>query len=48
MNTSQQLYQANDTLAYLSEKLDREIRIIKNLLRKIIDLIKPNEDDFIT
>ena len=48
MNTSEQLYQMNDTLAYLSEKLDREIRIIKNLLRKIIDLIKPNEDDFIT
>ena len=48
MNTSEQLYQMNDTLAYLSEKLDREIRLIKNLLRKIVDLIKPNEDDFIT
>ena len=48
MNNSEQLYHMNDTLNYLSEKLDREIRLMKNLLRKIIDLIKPNDDDFIT
>ena len=41
MNTSEQLYQMNDTLAYLSEKLDREIRIIKNMLIRIIDYLKP-------
>lgn len=41
MNTSEQLYHMNDTLNYLSEKVDREIRLIKNMLIKIIDYLRP-------
>ena len=45
MNTSEQLYQINDTLAYLSEKLDREIRLIKTMLRQVIDYVRPKESE---
>ena len=41
MNTSEQLYHMNDTLHFLSEKVDREIRIIKNMLIRIIDYLRP-------
>lgn len=46
MNTSEQLYHMNDTLQFLNDKLDREIRLIKNMLRKIIEYIKPSEEVF--
>ena len=37
MNTSEQLYHLNDTLQYLVEKFNDEVRLIKALHRKIID-----------
>ena len=41
MNTSEQLYHMNDTLQFLNDKLDREIRLIKNMLIRIIDYLRP-------
>jgi len=45
MNTSEQLYHIEETLRYLTEKVDREIRLIKTMLRQIIDYIRPEEID---
>ena len=42
MNTSEQLYNITDTLHYLSEKLDREIRYIKAMLKKLLEYNKEN------
>ncbi len=45
MNTSEQLYHIEETLRYLTEKVDREIRLIKTMLRQIIDYVRPQEID---
>ena len=45
MNTSEQLYHIEETLRYLTEKVDREIRLIKTMLRQIIDYVRPEEID---
>ena len=41
MNTSEQLYHIEETLRYLTDKVDREIRLIKTMLRQIIDYVRP-------
>jgi chromosomal replication initiation ATPase DnaA len=46
MNTSEQLYHMNDTLNFLADKIDREIRLLKNMLRKIIEHVKPKDEVF--
>lgn len=43
MNTSEQLYHMEDSLRYLTDKVDREIRLIKNMLMRIIDYLRPAE-----
>ena len=45
MNTSEQLYHIEETLRYLTDKVDREIRLIKTMLRQIIDYVRPQEVD---
>tara|TARA_R110002020_G_scaffold279269_1_gene495033 strand:+ start:45 stop:185 length:141 start_codon:yes stop_codon:yes gene_type:complete len=45
MNTSEQIYHIEETLRYLTDKLDREIRIIKNMLIRIIDYVRPEETE---
>lgn len=42
MNTSEQLYNITDTLHYLSDKVDRELRMIKALLKKLLENSKDN------
>jgi len=45
MNTSEQLYHMNDTLEYLSNKVDKELRYMKELLRKVLDEIREMKKD---
>jgi len=45
MNTSEQLYHLTDTVAYMNEKLDKEIRLIKSLLRKILEKMGDNNNE---
>lgn len=37
MNNSERIYNIEDTLKYLTEKMDKELRWVKNALKFLID-----------
>ena len=43
MNNSERIFNIDDTLRYLTEKMDKEIRWIKNALKFIIDSDKKDK-----
>lgn len=44
MNISEQLYHIGDTLNYMNDKVDSELRMIKALLKKLLDKIKDKDE----
>lgn len=43
MNNSEHLYNISDTLRYLTDKVDTELRMIKSLLRKILEEMREKD-----
>ncbi len=43
MNNNERLYNIEDTLKYLTDKMDKDMRWIKNALKFVINLTKPKK-----
>tara|TARA_Y100000401_G_scaffold78811_1_gene64380 strand:+ start:2621 stop:2758 length:138 start_codon:yes stop_codon:yes gene_type:complete len=45
MQSAERLCNIQDELNYLSGKVDRELRLIKELIKRIIDILKPKYEN---